>query len=508
MHAIDIAWRQATTDVGLVAWTANRHTWTMTRVTASDDALLGFPRRAWRARGFWLERVDPVDRERVARFFAAVSRGEQVQPIEYPIQDAFGEYHRFRTAAVLTPIEGGCEIAGVHRDVTELGLVREALASNGERRVDHIHRDIWDSLPASAVVVDSDGLIVEANPAWYEVASSSGAPAHAYIGESYVDAMQVAARSDKHARHAYDGVVAILERGEKRFAFDYLGQGRGPGERWFRMNAFALRPPARGAMIIHWDVTERKHAELAVQRGRDQLADMQRLATMNELATTIAHELNQPLAVIMSAAFTVRRSLRAGDGRDMAPLIADIIGATNRAAEVTRNARSMIRRDIRVRESFSLNDIVASVERLLASDLVLHQVKLTTDLDPHLAPVIGDRIQMQQVLVNLMLNAIEAVEDQARYRRSVRLTTRTTGTGYVELIVSDSGPGIAPAIAERAFDAFATTKRERTGLGLTIVRAIVEAHGGKVSIEQAKEGGAAFRVIFPCEPENGDHVQR
>jgi signal transduction histidine kinase len=192
----------------------------------------------------------------------------------------------------------------------------------------------------------------------------------------------------------------------------------------------------------------------------------------------------------------------------MAPLIADIIGATNRAAEVTRNARSMIRRDIRVRESFSLNDIVASVERLLASDLVLHQVKLTTDLDPHLAPVIGDRIQMQQVLVNLMLNAIEAVEDQARYRRSVRLTTRTTGTGYVELIVSDSGPGIAPAIAERAFDAFATTKRERTGLGLTIVRAIVEAHGGKVSIEQAKEGGAAFRVIFPCEPENGDHVQR
>ncbi len=507
MHAIDIAWRQATTDVGLVAWTANRHTWTMTRVTASDDALLGFPRRAWRARGFWLERVEPDDRERVARFFAAVSRGEQVEPIEYPIQDALGESHRFRTAAVLTPVDGGCEIAGVHRDVTEIGLVRDVLASATERRVDHIHRDIWDSLPASAVVVDADGVIVEANPAWFEAAASGGAPTHAFIGESYIDAMRVAARADKHARHAYDGIVSILERGEKRFAFDYLGQGRA-GERWFRMNAFALRPPARGAMIIHWDVTERKHAELAVQRGRDQFADMQRLATMNELATTIAHELNQPLAVIMSAAFTVRRSLRAGDGRDMAPLIADIIGATNRAAEVTRNARSMIRRDIRVRESFSLNDIVTSVERLLASDLALHQVKMTTDLDPHLAPVIGDRIQMQQVLVNLLLNAIEAVEDQARYRRSVRVTTRGVAAGLVELIVSDSGGGIAPAIAERAFDAFATTKRERTGLGLTIVRAIVEAHGGKVSIEQAKEGGAAFRVIFPCESEVCDHVQR
>jgi signal transduction histidine kinase len=508
MHAIDIAWRQATTDVGLVAWTANRHTWTMTRVTASDDALLGFPRRAWRARGFWLDRVDPVDRDRVAHFFAAVSRGEQVQPIEYPIQDALGELHRVRTAAVLTPMPGGCQIAGVHRDLTEIGLMRETLVSATERRVDPIHRDIWDSLPASAVVVDAGGVIVEANPAWFEAAAEGGAPPHAFIGESYIDAMRIAARTDKQARHAYDGLVSILERGEKRFAFDYLGQGFGSGERWFRMNAFALRPPARGAMIIHWDVTERKHAELAVQRGRDQFAHMQRLATMNELATTIAHELNQPLAVIMSAAFTVRRSLRAGDGRDMSPLIADIIGATNRAAEVTRNARSMIRRDIRVRESFSLNDIVASVERLLASDLVLHQVKLTTDLDPHLSPVIGDRIQLQQVLVNLLLNAIEAVEDQARYRRSVRVTTRRAGAGVVELVVSDSGPGIAPAIAERAFDAFATTKRERMGLGLTIVRAIAEAHGGKVSIEQAMEGGAAFRLIFPCESEVCDHVQR
>jgi C4-dicarboxylate-specific signal transduction histidine kinase len=304
------------------------------------------------------------------------------------------------------------------------------------------------------------------------------------------------ARGDASAQVALDGLARVLANDEQ-FVQEYECPSPEQPVRWFRMSAFPLRPPARGAIVMHWDVTERKLSELAVRRERDRLADVQRLSTMSELATSIAHELNQPLAAIMASASTLRRQLKLDDRWGLQSTIDDIIASTARAAEVMRRARSMVRGDSGMRESVTLNEIVDAVTRLLASDLVIQQVTLTTSLGDSLPPIVGDRIQLQQVLLNLLLNAIDAVHDQPRERRMVHVATSRAEADVV-ITVSDTGAGLAPEIVDRVFDPFATTKPDGTGLGLSIVRAIVEAHAGRVWVESTTEGGAAFRVSLPC----------
>ena len=629
MRPIDLAWRRAMTDVGLIAWIANSRSWRVTRVTAPDGVLFGFPRGQWIRPGFWLSRVIPADRDRVAEFLDGASRDEAIRICEYQVIDSTERLRCIRSSASMAVRRRKTQIVGVHQDVTNARATEDALAladrrydlatqlgrvslwqhdqatgtvrsdpvllrllgldpsappSNDEwvgrihpedrarvveqsrrvvadgpaplesgisapriefrvqgvsgewrwltkaemlvagdghgpqlasliaditpevherearRRAEQLYRQIWNSIPASAVALNADGEIVDANPAWHEAARDGGT--RAFVGESYIDVMLEAAKSgDLVAARALEGVRGVLMRRNKRFTLEYERPSPNRGDRWFRMNAFALQRPGRGAIVIHWDITDRKISELAIQQARDHLADMQRLSTMSELATSIAHELNQPLATIMAAASTARRQLRDGrtDGADLKPIVDDIVEATARAAEVMRRARAMIRRDSHLRELLSLNEIVSAVSRLLASDLVIHQVSLTVSLAADLPPTLCDRIQMQQVLLNLLLNAVEAVDEQPRDRRRITVTTAHTAPGRVELVVSDTGRGIPSGLGMQIFDPFTTTKHHGTGLGLAIVRAIVEAHGGRVAVESPAEGGAAFRVTLPYE---------
>jgi C4-dicarboxylate-specific signal transduction histidine kinase len=207
--------------------------------------------------------------------------------------------------------------------------------------------------------------------------------------------------------------------------------------------------------------------------------------------------LNQPLAAIMASASTARRILRdRGDLEMLKPIIGDVLEAAARAADVVRRARAMVRHDDAILETLSVNEIVSGVARLMASDLVIRQVSLRLDLDPNVRAVVGDRVQLQQVLLNLLLNAVDALDELPRERRNVIVTTRQIGDGDVELRVRDTGNGIPPGMGNRVFEPFVTTKRKGTGLGLAIVRAIVHAHGGRVLAETPTDGGASFRVIL------------
>jgi signal transduction histidine kinase len=367
----------------------------------------------------------------------------------------------------------------------------------------HLYREIWDSIPGSAVALSATGRIVDANRAWYETAAARGAPPDAFVGASYLDATRRAAQSgDAVASRALEGISRVLRRRNEQFTMEYEGRVPGSSEsQWFRMTAFPLRSANRGAIVMHWDITERRISELSIQQARDDLAEMQQASGMSELATSIAHELNQPLATIMAAASTARRQLRSQiplpGGPDLGPIVDDIMMATARAAQVMRRARTMVRRDRREMEPLALREIVTTVSRLLASDLILNQVALTVRLRD-VPPVIGDRMQLQQVVLNLLSNAVDAVRSEPGDRRRVTISITRPVLTLVELLVADTGRGIDGAIADRVFEPFTTTKRHRTGLGLTIVRAIVEAHGGRVAAESSSEGGAAFRVSLPC----------
>jgi signal transduction histidine kinase len=471
------------------------------RCDASLMCQLGFDADRQLTRDEWIAAIHPNDRERIL----LVARGliecrwnarhaDQRSPGSPVRLRGTGPWRWFRVAFEIHSRAAGVLVAVLTDATIDL---RERFA---ERSAERGYRDVWHSIPSAAVILDVTGRIVDANPAWHDAALLAGAPRSAFVGESYVGVLERAiASGDASAAQALDGIRRVLRFRDRRFTLDYECSPPGGERRWYRMNVFALERPTRGAVVFHWDITAPRVVDLALHRERDHLTHMQRLSTMNELATSIAHELNQPLATITACASTARRIVDGEPSAELRPIVDDILEAAMRAAQVVRGARAMVRRRSSEREPLDLNEVVAAVTRLAASDLLIHQITLTMALAEHMPVIIGDRIQLQQVVLNLLLNAIDAVADQPRERRSIRITTSYPVPDRVELVVADSGAGVAPEIAKRLFDPFMTTKQEGTGLGLAIVRAVVEAHGGRVAAFTPTDSGAAFRVSLPYE---------
>jgi len=229
------------------------------------------------------------------------------------------------------------------------------------------------------------------------------------------------------------------------------------------------------------------------------LTHMNRVASMSELAASIAHELNQPLAAILSNAQAARRLLQKSppDVDEALAALGDIVDDDRRAAAIIQRMRAMLKKHPPTTHAQDLNELSREVARLVGNDVVLRGATLRLDLLPGLPRVRGDGIQLQQVLLNLVVNALDAVSDRAPGTRLVVIRTRSNGKGRVVLSVEDSGKGITPGDMERVFDAFYTTKAEGLGVGLSISRSIVEAHGGMLSAENNPGGGATFQCALP-----------
>jgi PAS domain S-box-containing protein len=256
-------------------------------------------------------------------------------------------------------------------------------------------------------------------------------------------------------------------------------------------------PPAlRGVMV---DVTARKSAEEEAHRLRDQLAHVARVTTVGELAAAIAHEVNQPLCAILGNAQAAQRLL-ASDSPDLAEVgeaLRDIVAGGRRARDVIARIRGLLQNRRPEPAPVDLNEATREAVALLQHRLTRKGVDLSLDLSADLPPVLGDRVQLQQVLLNLLVNAIEAMAAAARPRElSVRSARDEAGTVIVS--VRDSGPGIAPEHAGRAFDPFFTTKPGGLGVGLAISRSIVAAHGGRIWAESNAARGAAFHFSLPA----------
>ena len=251
----------------------------------------------------------------------------------------------------------------------------------------------------------------------------------------------------------------------------------------------------RGVMI---DISSRKRVEDEAARLREQLAKTSRVNTLGELAACIAHEINQPLCAIVSNGETVQDYL-AGNTVDLGEVqeaLQDIVADGRRASEIIRRIRSLLRTRRAEQVPFDLNAAIREIATLLSHRLMRDGVAVATDFAAALPPVLGDRVQVQQVVLNLMMNAAEAVAGGPGDRRRVAIST-TAGDGSVTVSVRDTGPGINSDLRDRIFDAFFTTKSEGTGIGLSISRTIVEAHGGRIWAEPAANGGAVFRFSLP-----------
>jgi len=257
----------------------------------------------------------------------------------------------------------------------------------------------------------------------------------------------------------------------------------------------------KGARLIgvSIDITPRKLAEAEALRQRDELSHLSRAALMGEMSASIAHELNQPLAGILSNAAAGQRFIDRGnvDQGEIHELLGDIIADGRRASDIIRGIRSMFKKEQVARRSVNLNEVVMDAVRMVSPDAVLRSCQVETSLDASLRAIEADPVQLQQVLLNLVINAFAAMRDTPVPRRKVVIATQSNGDGTVCVSVRDYGDGISVEMQDRLFDPFFTTKNEGLGMGLAIARSILESHGGTIAGKNADGGGAQFEFVLP-----------
>jgi signal transduction histidine kinase len=388
--------------------------------------------------------------------------------------------------------------------VQRLRLVAEVFASSLARqeaedalRASEVMKSaILSSLSSSVAVLDFEGRVIAVNESWTRFACRPGAwDAQAGLGLSYLEACRLAAREGvAHAAEALEGIKAVLDRSRPIFVLEY-----GQGDRWFAMSAVVLDRPEGGAVVSYTDVTERKRIELDAQRSRQELAHFTRVSTMGELTASLAHELNQPLTGILANAQAARRYLDASppDLGEVQEILGDIIEDDKRAAEVIQRLRDLLRKGESQQIPLDLNAVVRDVAKLVSSDAVIRNVTLTLALDPDLPVVNGDRVQLQQVILNLLINGMEAMAESGGDERPLVVRTECTEAKGVHVFVQDAGPGLRSGTQELVFEPFYTTKAAGMGMGLAIVRSIIEAHEGAIWAVNNPTGGATFHFTLP-----------
>jgi PAS domain S-box-containing protein len=248
------------------------------------------------------------------------------------------------------------------------------------------------------------------------------------------------------------------------------------------------------------DVSAQKQAALQVQVQREEMAHRNRVALMGEMTASFAHELNQPLTAIANNAAAARRFLERGniDVELLRELLQSMVADSQRAGEVMRGIRGLVRKEPSVHTLLNLNSIITDTVRLVSSDVLNRESVVTIELDPHLPQVQGTLVQIQQVLLNLIINSLDAMEGIPPAERRVIVRSRSDKGDVAEVSVRDFGTGLPKERPDKVFDHFFSTKQKGMGMGLAIVRSIVEAHGGTITGENAPDRGARMVVRLPA----------
>ena len=238
-----------------------------------------------------------------------------------------------------------------------------------------------------------------------------------------------------------------------------------------------------------------------MQRLRQELAHIGRVSAMGELTASLAHELNQPLTAILNNAQVAQQLLASNvvDVVEMREILTDIVADDRRAADVIRRVRLLLKKGDLEYVPLDLNEIVTDVARLVTSDAAARNVSMRLAVAPGLPSVRGDRVQLQQVLLNLVLNGLDALRAPDIPDRILSIRTFRESEEFVGIAVQDSGAGIAAKDADHIFEPLYTTKSEGIGMGLAIARTIVGAHGGRLTATNNVDGGATFQFLLPAD---------
>ena len=445
----------------------------------------------------WVGHVHPEDRDRVMQVAQVCLEGGLPQyEIEHRMVHKNGGIRWFLARGTVFRDANGrpYRMVGTDTDITERKRADEAL-----RRAEAKFRAVFEANFVPLCFWHGDGRILEANDAYLRLTGFTRAELEA--GQARWDALTLPEEVYRTERAA-----AELAAGKESST---------PYEKVYRLRDGRRIPVLlAGALLAGYtdrgvaytiDLSELKRAEAALQRAQAELAHAARVMTMGELLASLAHELMQPLTAILSNAQAALRFLNhpPADLHEVRAILADIVADDQRASEVIQRLRQLLMRGELERLPLDINEVIRDVVKLIHSEIVIKNVLMILDLGSDLPPVPGDRVQLQQVILNLLINGIEAMSPVEDRPRELLIQSRRHGVGGALVAVRDAGIGLDPQQAERIFDSFYTTKPKGMGLGLSISRSIVEAHGGQLWASPNTGYGTTFQFTLPAA---GEHV--
>jgi PAS domain S-box-containing protein len=437
----------------------------------------------------WAEGVHPDDVQRCLKVYTDAFDARKAFVMQYRLRRHDGKYRwvsdhgvpRFETQGTFAGYIGSCV------DVTEFLDTERALREFEERVIlaaEAAHLGVWE--------MDTD-----TNELWM---SDGARTLFQFDSETRLDHGSVQDRVHPEDRALRDSAVKGAVETQSQFEIEYRVLLPDGTLRWIGSRGRCVTGENGTRLLgVSIDITPRKLAEADALRHREELGHMSRVAAMGELTASIAHELNQPLSGITSNASAGQRFIDRGDVdlRELRELLGDIVADGRRAGDVIRGIQSMVKKGVPARQAVNLNDLVIKVAHMVNPNAMLQSCQLETLLQPNLPAIEADPIQLQQVLLNLVINAFDAMHDTPEAHRKIVIATERNVDGSICASVRDYGVGIPEGARERVFEHFFTTKAKGLGMGLTIVRSIVESHGGTIAAENADGGGARFYFTLP-----------
>jgi PAS domain S-box-containing protein len=435
-----------------------------------------------------LSRVHVDDRDRVRQtFMDAVKTGKNYH-VEYRVVLPDGSVR-------WTDHRGRCVRGADGKDLVLRGVSMDATA---QKQSQELFRMATEASPSGIVVIDNQGRIVLVNSHVEELFGYN----REELLEKRIESLVPERFASQHPEHRARFLAAPTARA-MGVGRELFGRRKDGSEFPVEIGLSPIQTP-EGMLVLAAivDISARKLAEADALQHREEVGHLSRVAMMGELTASIAHELNQPLAGIISNASAGQRFIDRGnvDLRELRELLGDIVADGRRAGEVIRGIRGIVKKSTPTRQGVNLNDLIMDVIRMMRSDATLRSCELKTLLDPDLPLIEGDPIQLQQVLLNLLANAFDAMRETPLSRRQVLIVTERNDNDTIGASVRDHGAGIPVEVFDRLFDHFFTTKEDGMGMGLAIVRSIVESHSGTIAVENIEGGGARFHFTLPINP--------
>jgi PAS domain S-box-containing protein len=373
-------------------------------------------------------------------------------------------------------------------DITERKAAEDAL-----RRERDFAEGLIETAQAIILVLDSEARIIRYNPF---VEKLTGYPLEEVVGRDWISVF-LPKSDQERIRAAFRQAIGDMQT--RGYVNTILTRDGHPREiEWYDRTLKNDRGEITGLLAVGLDITERRRSAEVAQQRQAEVEHIHRLHTMGEFAAGLAHELNQPLCAISSCAQAAQRLLQT-ESPDLAnsrTAIEEVVVQAERAAEVIRRLRLFVRKHEPQRAALDVNALIRETLALVRPEARQHDMTVVLELDERLPPIQADRVQIQQVLLNLQRNAIDAIREVRRERRELVIST-VLRDNQLEVAVRDTGRGLPEKDPERVFESFYTTKQTGLGLGLPLSRSFIEAHGGRLWAAANTEGGATFRFTLP-----------